>query len=153
MNAPVAALWSAHVHHASVHRWLEARPETDAVLSCGLTEAGFIRVINAAYGVPVADAKAVLAAFRERARLGYLADTPSPLDALPAWVRSHKQVMDGYLTGLAGAPDDIARLVERALTADNPTPRYSAPLHAKFFLFLKWLLPDRMLEFIVRLRK
>lgn len=60
----------------------------------------------------------------------------------------------GYdkLRRIAGTPDDIARLVERALTADNPAPRYSGPLHAKFFLFLKWLLPDRMLEFIVRLR-
>jgi|CXWL01.1.fsa_nt_gi short-subunit dehydrogenase len=61
----------------------------------------------------------------------------------------------GYnkLRRIAGTPDDIARLVERALTADNPAPRYSAPLHAKVFLFLKWLLPDRALEFIVRLRK
>ena len=54
---------------------------------------------------------------------------------------------------VAGVPDDIARLVEKALTADHPAPRYSGPLHAKFFLFLKWLLPDRLLEFIVRLRK
>ena len=54
---------------------------------------------------------------------------------------------------VAGAPDDIARLVERALKADNPAPRYSAPFHAKIFLLLKWILPDRMLEFIVRLRK
>lgn len=101
VNALVAALWSAHVHHAAVHRWLRARPAADVVLTCGLTEAGFIRVIHAAYGVPVADAKEVLAAFRERAGLVYLPDTPSPLDALPAWVRSHKQVMDGYLIGLA----------------------------------------------------
>jgi short-subunit dehydrogenase len=54
---------------------------------------------------------------------------------------------------IAGVPDDIARLVERALTADNPAPRYSGPLHAKVFLFLKWLLPDRALGFMVRLRK
>jgi short-subunit dehydrogenase len=54
---------------------------------------------------------------------------------------------------IAGVPDDIARLVERALIADNPAPRYSGPLHAKIFLLLKWLLPDRALEFIVRLRK
>ena len=54
---------------------------------------------------------------------------------------------------VAGVPDDIARLVERALTADNPAPRYSGPFHAKIFLFLKWILPDRLLEFIVRLRK
>jgi hypothetical protein len=50
-------------------------------------------------------------------------------------------------------PDDIARLVEQALTSDNPAPRYKGPLHAKFFLFLKWLLPDRLLGFIVRLRQ
>jgi NAD(P)-dependent dehydrogenase (short-subunit alcohol dehydrogenase family) len=54
---------------------------------------------------------------------------------------------------VAGVPDDIARLVERALTADNPAPRYSGPFHASIFLFLKWILPDRLLEFIVRLRK
>ncbi len=61
----------------------------------------------------------------------------------------------GYdrLRRVAGTPDDIARLVERALTSGNPAPRYAAPLHAKFFLFLKWLLPDRVLAFIVRLRK
>jgi len=61
----------------------------------------------------------------------------------------------GYdkLRHIAGTPDDIARLVERALTADNPAARYSGPFHAKVFLFLKWLLPDRALAFIVRLRK
>ncbi|HEY0865529.1 MAG TPA: SDR family NAD(P)-dependent oxidoreductase [Lacunisphaera sp.] len=61
----------------------------------------------------------------------------------------------GYdkLRRIAGTPDDIARLVERALTADNPAARYSGPFHAKVFLFLKWLLPDRMLAFIVRLRQ
>jgi NAD(P)-dependent dehydrogenase (short-subunit alcohol dehydrogenase family) len=61
----------------------------------------------------------------------------------------------GYdkLRRIAGTPDDIAWLVERALTAVNPAPRYSGPFHAKIFLLLKWLLPDRALEFIVRLRK
>lgn len=61
----------------------------------------------------------------------------------------------GYdkLRRIAGTPDDIARLVERALTAVNPAPRYSGPFHAKIFLFLKWLLPDRALAFIVRPRK
>jgi NAD(P)-dependent dehydrogenase (short-subunit alcohol dehydrogenase family) len=54
---------------------------------------------------------------------------------------------------VAGEPDDIARLVARALASDNPAPRYSGPFHAKVFLFLKWLVPDRLLEFILRLRK
>jgi short-subunit dehydrogenase len=61
----------------------------------------------------------------------------------------------GYdkLRRIAGTPDDIARLIERALAADDPAPRYAAPFHAKFFLFLKWLLPDRALAFVIRLRK
>ena len=54
---------------------------------------------------------------------------------------------------LAGRPDDIARLVEKALTARRPAPRYAAPVHAKLFLFLKWLLPARVLDWMVRLRK
>src|SRR6185369_16473910 len=42
---------------------------------------------------------------------------------------------------IAGVPDDIARLVEKALTSDNPVPRYNGPFHAKVLLLLKWLLP------------
>ncbi|MDI1247567.1 MAG: SDR family NAD(P)-dependent oxidoreductase [Lacunisphaera sp.] len=67
--------------------------------------------------------------------------------------------LEGFRVGykklrlVAGVPDDIARLVEKALTSDNPAPRYNGPLHAKFFLCLKWLLPDRVLGFIVRLRQ
>ena len=49
----------------------------------------------------------------------------------------------------AGVPDDIARLVERALTAAKPKARYAGPAHAKIFLALKWLLSDRMVDRIV----
>lgn len=60
----------------------------------------------------------------------------------------------GYkkLRRVAGAPDDIARLVEKALAADNPAPRYAGPFHAKIFLLLRWLLPDRLFGHIVRLK-
>jgi NAD(P)-dependent dehydrogenase (short-subunit alcohol dehydrogenase family) len=54
---------------------------------------------------------------------------------------------------LAGQPDDIARLIERALTSDHPAPRYSGPAHAKLFLFLEWLLPRRLVARMVRLKK
>ncbi len=101
VNVLVAALWSGHVHHDQVHRWLDKLAERDTALSCGLTEAGFLRVINAAYGVPVAEAKGVLQNFKHRAGLEYLAEMPSPVEVLPAWVRSHKQVTDSYLAGVA----------------------------------------------------
>jgi NAD(P)-dependent dehydrogenase (short-subunit alcohol dehydrogenase family) len=63
----------------------------------------------------------------------------------------------GYQTGtskmrrIAGAPEDIARLVEKALTADDPPSRYNGPFHAKILLLMKWLLPDRLIGFFVRL--
>lgn len=115
VNALVAALWSAHEHHARMHRWLAALPKDHTVLTCGLTEIGFIRVINAAYGVPIATAKAALAEFRKRARIGYLEATPSPLAALPAWAHSHKQVMDAYLVAIAEHHDAQLATLDRGI--------------------------------------
>lgn len=57
------------------------------------------------------------------------------------------------LRRIAGRPDDIAKLVEKALTLRRPAPRYSGPLHAKLFLFLRWLLPARAIDWSVRLKK
>ena len=56
------------------------------------------------------------------------------------------------LRSVAGVPDDIARLVEKALKSDNPAPRYSGPFHAKIFLFVKWILPARMMAWFTRLK-
>jgi short-subunit dehydrogenase len=56
------------------------------------------------------------------------------------------------LQRIAGRPDDIARLVERALGARYPKTHYAAPRHAKVILFLKWALPVRMIDWMVRLR-
>lgn len=69
----------------------------------------------------------------------------------PFWAATRGEVQK--FRRFAGKPDDIARLVEKVLGADNPAPRYSAPFHAKLFLFAKWLLPDRLLEYVLRLKK
>lgn len=57
------------------------------------------------------------------------------------------------LRAFAGAPDDIAALVEAALRSDHPAARYNGPFHAKVFLFLKWALPSGVIAFITRLRR
>ena len=54
---------------------------------------------------------------------------------------------------IAGRPDDIVRVIERALAAQHPKTHYAAPQHAKLILFLKWILPVRVLDWLVRLRK
>ncbi len=69
----------------------------------------------------------------------------------PFWADTRAGVQK--LRRVAGVPDDIARLVECALRSDNPAPRYSGPFHAKIFLLLKWLLPDRVFEYALRLKK
>ncbi len=101
VNVLVAALWTGHVHHDQVHRWIEHLAASDTAMTCGLTEAGYLRVIHAAYEVPMAEARSVLKDFKQRAGLGYLLELPSPVEVLPAWARSHKQVTDAYLAGVA----------------------------------------------------
>ena len=120
VNVLVAALWAGHEHHARVHRWFADRSGPDEVLSCGLTEIGCIRVLNAAYAVPMAEAKAALAAFRERAGLRYVEALPSPLEALPAWTRTHRQVMDAYLVGLAAHHDARLATLDRGIPGTRP---------------------------------
>lgn len=50
---------------------------------------------------------------------------------------------------MAGSPEDIARLVAKALTASNPRPRYAAPRHARVALALKRILPARLFDYIL----
>lgn len=69
----------------------------------------------------------------------------------PYWAATRAGVQK--LRRVAGVPDDIARLVEKALRSDDPAARYNGPFHAKVFLFAKWLLPDRVLAFILRLKR
>ena len=58
----------------------------------------------------------------------------------------------GYqrLRRVAGRPEDIARLVLKALTAEKPRARYAAPRHARVFLALKRFLPERLFDYLVR---
>ncbi|MBE7539592.1 MAG: SDR family NAD(P)-dependent oxidoreductase [Opitutaceae bacterium] len=61
----------------------------------------------------------------------------------------------GYSRGrrFARPPDTIARLVERALTVARPRTHYSGPAHARVFLFLRWILPARWFDRLVRLKR
>lgn len=57
------------------------------------------------------------------------------------------------LRSVAGSPDDIAKIIEHALSTRSPKSHYAAPVHAKVFLALKWFLPVRVLDWVTRLRK
>ncbi|MBI4802822.1 MAG: SDR family NAD(P)-dependent oxidoreductase [Elusimicrobia bacterium] len=50
-----------------------------------------------------------------------------------------------YRSGSPG-PECVAGVILKALRARRPRARYVAPLRAKAILFLKWLLPDRVMD-------
>ncbi|MEW6369194.1 MAG: SDR family NAD(P)-dependent oxidoreductase [Acidobacteriota bacterium] len=49
----------------------------------------------------------------------------------------------------AGRADQIAALIEHAVSSPRPHIRYVAPAHAYASLFLKWLLPDRLFDYLL----
>ncbi|HNW43947.1 MAG TPA: oxidoreductase [Elusimicrobiales bacterium] len=55
----------------------------------------------------------------------------------------------GYRSGAPG-PEVVARVILKALRAASPAARYPVPFTAAFIIFLKWLLPDRVLDFAIR---
>ena len=52
------------------------------------------------------------------------------------------------LRKMAGAPDDIAELIVKALVVANPRARYSAPRHAQILILLRRFLPERLFDYI-----
>jgi NAD(P)-dependent dehydrogenase (short-subunit alcohol dehydrogenase family) len=51
--------------------------------------------------------------------------------------------------GNAASPDVIADVVSKAVHARSPRRRYAAPMDAKAFVFLRWLLPDGAWEWLI----
>ena len=54
------------------------------------------------------------------------------------------------LRKMAGTPDDIGKLIVKALTLANPRARYSAPGHAKVLIALRRFVPERLFDYINR---
>lgn len=52
---------------------------------------------------------------------------------------------EGYRKGAPG-PEVVAAVILKALRARRPAARYVVPFQAKVIVFLKWLLPDRVLD-------
>lgn len=55
----------------------------------------------------------------------------------------------GYRSGAPG-PEVVAEVILKALRAGRPAARYPVPFKASFIIFLKWLLPDRLLDWGIR---
>ncbi len=56
---------------------------------------------------------------------------------------------DGPLGKLGGGPDDVAKVVEKALTVEKPRARYTVTPSARVFLTQRAVMPDALWDRVV----
>jgi toxin-antitoxin system PIN domain toxin len=103
VNALVALVWDAHVHHAAIAEWFDGREEPWA--TCPVSEAGFIRISSnpkAIAGAISADrACDVLRELRSVGHHRFLTNDVSLTDADAPPISGHRQVTDALLLAVA----------------------------------------------------
>ena len=118
VNALVALGLGEHVFHERVVAWItdltaKATPE---FATCSITELSFARILTQApqYGLTVAEARALLVRLKTSGDLKFTF-IPDNLDIsqLPDWVRTPKQITDGYLAQLAKANAAVLATLDR----------------------------------------
>jgi NAD(P)-dependent dehydrogenase (short-subunit alcohol dehydrogenase family) len=66
-----------------------------------------------------------------------------------AVAKATARVYDGPLGRLGAGPDAVAKVIERALTADHPRTRYKVTASARVLMAQRSLLPDRAWDAVV----
>jgi len=98
-----------------------AKEASYALLTCAITELGFVRVLSQAphYGLTVAQSRALLVRLKRQREVPFefIADDHD-ISRLPPWVKSGRQTTDGHLAELAKAHNcALATLDERIPSA------------------------------------
>ena len=82
-----------------------------------------------------------------------LGDGSSPYHSLNrAVAKGIEDAYTGRMKALAAAPEGVARVIERAISARRPRPRYVITAAARVLLALKWMLPDRAFDSVMRMQ-
>jgi len=103
VNTLVALGFANHEFHGRVASWLRAQT-SPTLMTCAITELGFIRVLVQApvYGLTIAQARTLLLRMKSVPLFAFVRDDHDASD-LPAWVKAPKQITDGHLVELAKA--------------------------------------------------
>jgi predicted nucleic acid-binding protein len=106
VNALVAFGLLHHEFHDRVTRWVRVQAKSGDVLTCSITELGFVRILSqaSAYGFTVVEAKKQLLRLKKEVPLTLLMDNHD-ISKLPTWVKTSAQATDGHLARLAEAHD------------------------------------------------
>jgi uncharacterized protein len=108
VNALVALGFLQHEFHERVAHWVRALASKGVpeLLTCSITELGFVRILAQApqYGFTVAHARTLLLRLkRENALKFTFIPDDHDVSHLPGWVKTAKQTTDGHLAQLAKA--------------------------------------------------
>jgi predicted nucleic acid-binding protein len=105
VNALIALGHLEHAHHERVAHWLRVQ-QSSPLLTCSITELGFVRILAQApgYGFTVAHAQALLRQIKEFPGYSFtLIADGQDASQLPLWVKTSRQTTDGHLVQLANA--------------------------------------------------
>ncbi len=120
VNALVALGFLQHEFHGRVANWVHALTSKGVpeLVSCSITELGFIRVLASApqYGFSVSQARVVLLRLKkgDLVRFTFITDHRD-VSHLPAWVKTARQTTDGHLAQLARAHGAILATLDRRI--------------------------------------
>ena len=105
VNALIALGYLEHAHHERVAHWLRVQ-QSSQLLTCSITELGFVRILAQApgYGFTIAHAQTLLRQIKKSPGYSFtlIADAQDA-SQLPAWVKTSRQTTDGHLVQLANA--------------------------------------------------
>jgi len=92
-----------HLLHRRVSAWVRAG-QFSVLMTCSITELGFVRIASKAYGMNVEQASALLSFVKAETRfLTQFLDDDLDATHLPPWVKVSDQTTDGHLIQLAHA--------------------------------------------------
>jgi AbrB family looped-hinge helix DNA binding protein len=118
VNALIALGFLEHTFHGRVASWVRglAGTASSELLTCSITELGFVRVLSQApqYGFTVLRARAVMLRLRKSKtiRFGFIADDHD-VSRLPSWETTAKRTIDGHLAELARAHEAVLATMEK----------------------------------------
>ncbi|MGD0520649.1 MAG: PIN domain-containing protein [Terracidiphilus sp.] len=117
VNVLVALGIIHHEFHDRVASWALTQKD-EPLLTCSITELGFVRVLAQApdYGFTVALARTLLMRLKSNRNLG-LTFLPDGHDIghLPSWVKTPRQTTDGHLAQLAKANGAVLATLDQKI--------------------------------------
>lgn len=126
VNALVALGAVEHEFHRATAEWASTLKPEDRLVTCAVTELGFVRILGHAplYGFTVDQARALLVRLKNAGavRFDFLSDDQD-VSGLPAWVKTPKQVTDGHLVQLAKANGAVLATLDGRIPGAFVIPR------------------------------